>query len=74
MDKKTWTGIFLGLTAFVIGLEVYAANDNSANTIPWTTYIINHIPYEITFALIIGLSGWLIVHFLRWYGIIEQKK
>lgn len=72
-SKKMWGFGFLGITAVAIALEVFAATDNNANTIPWTSYIVNYVPYEITFLVIGGLATWLIVHFLRWYGIIYKK-
>jgi hypothetical protein len=58
-----WRIAFLGLTGLVIGMELFAACDGSADTEPWTTLVVRHIPGEVTAALIGGLSLWLVVHF-----------
>lgn len=65
--RRAWTTGFLGLTALVIGLEIWAAADASPDTVPWTDYITAHVPGEATAAAIGTLSAWLAVHFFRRY-------
>ncbi|MEV0646113.1 hypothetical protein AB0I28_12685 [Phytomonospora sp. NPDC050363] len=69
MTKATvWRTLFLGLTAVVIGLEVWGSFDGDDATDPWTDLIVRHVPGEITALLIAGLAGWLAVHFgLRYW-------
>lgn len=67
MKRKLWPWVFLGLTSVVVGLEVFASTDGNEDTVPWTDYIVAHIPEEVTFAAIGGLSLWLVVHFWRRY-------
>lgn len=68
-----WTAAFLGVTATAIGMELYAANDSSADTIPWTTYIATWIPEPVTVGLIALLISWLPAHFTEAY-INRRKK
>jgi hypothetical protein len=66
--KNVWRWAFLGLTALVILMELFASFDGSANTDPWTELIVTYIPAEIAFAAIGALCLWLIVHFgLRYW-------
>ena len=73
ISKKTWITTFLSITGLAIAFEIFAVTNPNDNFIPWTQMIVENIPYELTFLVIFGLGGWLIVHFLRWYGIIKQK-
>ena len=70
--KTKWTIGFLSVTALAIVMEVIAATDSNPDTVPWTTLIVDHVPYEFTFLVIGGMSVWLMIHFLRWYGIIKE--
>ena len=58
-----WRTGFLGLTALVIGMEVLAARDSSADTEPWTTLVVRHVPWEVTAAVIGALALWAPAHF-----------
>jgi len=60
--------VFLGLTALVLGMEVWASVDGDPETDPWTDLIVQYIPGEVTAVLIGGLALWLPVHFgLRYW-------
>lgn len=73
--RLAWGGAFLGLTAVVIILELFASFDDSDNTVPWTDYIVQYIPGEVTAVLIGGLCLWLPVHFgLRYYKQHKEAK
>lgn len=63
-----WRIAFLGLTAVVLGMEVWASADGDADTYPWTDLIVRHVPGEVTALAIAGLAGWLAVHFWRRYA------
>lgn len=58
-----WRTLFLGLTAVVIGMEIWASADGDPDTDPWTDLIVRHIPGEVAALAIAGLCGWLSVHF-----------
>jgi hypothetical protein len=58
-----WRIAFLGLTAVVLGLEIWASADGNPNTDPWTDLLVRHVPAEIMFAAIGALSLWLGIHF-----------
>lgn len=63
-----WRIAFLGLTAVVLGMEIWASADGDADTDPWTDLIVRHIPGELTALAIGGLMVWLGVHFgLRYW-------
>jgi len=59
--------VFLGLTALVLGMEVFASFDGNPDTRPWTEEIVDFVPGEVAAVGIGGLSLWLIVHFARRY-------
>jgi hypothetical protein len=58
-----WRILFLGLTAIVIGMEIWASADGDPNTRPWTDEIVGVVPMEVTFALIGALVLWVPIHF-----------
>jgi hypothetical protein len=58
-----WRALFLGLTALVVGMEIWASADGDPDTDPWTDLITDYVPAEVTFALIGALVLWLPVHF-----------
>lgn len=58
-----WRTSFLGLTAVVVGMEVWASADGDEQTDPWTDLIVTYMPGEVTALAVAGLSGWLAVHF-----------
>lgn len=63
-----WRIGFLGLTAVVLGMEIWASADGNPDTDPWTDLIVRHVPGEVTALAIAGLAGWLGVHFgLRYW-------
>ena len=67
--KLNWrNGVFLGLTAAAIGVELLHSFDGDGNTNAWTEFIVAYVPPEIAALAIAGLSGWLVVHFgTRYY-------
>lgn len=66
--RAAWRAVFLGLTVFVLGMEVWASADGDPETEPWTDLIIQYIPGEVAAVLIGGLMLWLPVHFgLRYW-------
>ncbi|MFD0558142.1 hypothetical protein FB566_3437 [Stackebrandtia endophytica] len=75
MTKRAWWSVaFLGLTGVVIGMEVWASVDSDPETVPWTDYIVQYIPVEISALLIGGLSLWLVIHFGRRYWRKHNQK
>lgn len=58
-----WRLAFLGLTALVIGMEVWASVDGDPDTRPWTDEIVSAIPAEVAFAGIGALMLWVPLHF-----------
>lgn len=68
MSQRSWWRVaFLGLTAVVLGMEVFAAVDGNEQTDPWTDLIVTYIPGELFALAFTGLAGWLGVHFGRRY-------
>lgn len=66
--RGRWVIGFLGVTAAGIVAELVASFDGSADTVPWTDLIVEHIPGEVTAAVIGALILWLPVHFgLRYW-------
>lgn len=74
MNRVAWWRLgFLGLTAAVLGMEIFASVDNNPDTDPWTELIVTYIPGEVTALAIAGLAGWLAVHFgLRYWRKREE--
>lgn len=69
MTQRGWWRVsFLGLTALVLGMEVFASVDGNPETEPWTDLLVSYVPGEFTFAAIGALVLWLPVHFgLRYW-------
>ena len=66
--RTAWRTVFLGLTALVLGMEVFASFDGNPDTRPWTDEIVEFVPGEVAAVGIGGLSLWLVVHFgLRYH-------
>lgn len=65
--RNRWRAAFLGLTALVIVLELFASFDGDPNTDPWTDLIVTYVPAEVTAVAIGGLCLWLVVHFTLRY-------
>ena len=63
MSNRVWVAGFLGLTAVVVGAELWASFDGDPDTAPWTDLIVRYIPAEVTFAAIGALVLWLPIHF-----------
>jgi hypothetical protein len=64
MTRKGWfSSVFLGLTAAVVGMELWAAGDGDPDTRTWTEHIVTYVDYEITTVAIGALVLWLPVHF-----------
>lgn len=57
-----WRVAFLGLTALVIGLEIWASVDGDPTTRPWTDEIVDHVPWEVAAVLVGALLLWLPAH------------
>lgn len=60
-----WT--FLAVTTAAVGMELWAANDKSADTEPWTYLIATCVPQAVTIAAITWLTSWLGPHFEHAY-------
>lgn len=60
--------MFLGLTAVVLGMELFASFDGNTETEPWTGLIVDYVPDEVTFAAIGALILWLPIHFAIRYA------
>jgi hypothetical protein len=72
--KRVWTVAFLGLTAVLIGAEVWSSTDGNPSTVPWTDYVTRFVPEEVTYALLGALLLWAPYHFWRRYRRREQAK
>jgi hypothetical protein len=72
--RRYWRWIFLGGTATILGLEGLAALDPHPETEPWTHFVTEYIPEEVTFIIIGGLSFWLFKHFTLHYEKKRQAK
>lgn len=75
MSKAGWRWAFLGLTAVVLGMEVWAGFDGNPDTDPWTDLVVAYIPGEVTALALGGLSVWLFAHFgIRYWRKHQAKK
>lgn len=73
--RAGWRWVFLGLTGFVVGMELVAGFDRSDDTEAWTDLIVAFVPGEVTALAVAGLSGWLVVHFgLRYWRKHQAEK
>lgn len=64
--------VFLGLTALVLGMEIWFSADGNPNTEPWTVLIVDHFDGELIISAIGALTAWLFAHFI--VRIIEKRK
>lgn len=69
--RAIWTIVFLGITGAAVGMELLAAFDNSPDTVPWTSYLIQ-LPWWILIPLALALSVWLPIHL--WISKKRQAK
>lgn len=71
-----WRLAFLGLTAVVLGMEVWAGFDKpGAQTDAWTDMIVRWVPGEVTALVLGGLAVWLAVHFgTRYFKKAKESK
>jgi hypothetical protein len=68
MSKRAvWVTGFLSVTALAVGAELWAALDDSPDTVPWTNLIAQYVPWPITAAAIAILVAWLPTHFIHAY-------
>lgn len=66
--RNWWRIGFLGLTALVVAMELWASFDSNPDTDPWTDLIVAYVPAEVTIAAVGALVLWLPVHFgLRYW-------
>ncbi len=64
MTRRTaWTVAFLTVTAGAVGMELWAALDNSPDTVAWTDLIAENVPRPVTMAAVALLVAWLPAHF-----------
>lgn len=61
--RNGWRVVFLGATAAVLGMEVWASVDGDARTEPWTALIIRYVPWEVAAALVGAGVLWVPLHF-----------
>lgn len=66
-EKWTWRIGFLSLTAGAIAAELWAIWDHDGNTEPWTSLIVDHVPWQATLAVFGALLLWLPAHFIVAY-------
>lgn len=66
--RSLWTASFLTITLTALGMELWAANDRSSDTQPWTSLIVHNIPAALTMAAIGVLVTWLPSHFSHEYA------
>jgi hypothetical protein len=71
-----WRLAFLGLTAVVLGMEVWAGFDSdAAQTDAWTDMIVRWVPGEVTALVLGGLTVWLAAHFgIRYWNKAKENK
>jgi hypothetical protein len=65
--KRVWPFAFLGLTAVLVGAEIWASADGNSSTVPWTDYLVRYVPEEVVYALLGALLLWAPFHFWRRY-------
>ncbi len=65
--KLKYTLVMLGAVLAALGVEVWFAFDRNESTPPITDIVVANVPREITVAFIVGLCGWLLVHFNERY-------
>jgi hypothetical protein len=69
MTRRTWwTPVFLTLTATAVGMELWAAWDNTPDTVPWTYLAVRYLPEAVTTAAVGALVSWLPTHFRQAYA------
>lgn len=74
MTRAGWRWAFLGLTAVVLGMEVWAGFDGNDQTDPWTDLLVAYVPMEVTFAAIGALVLWLPTHFaIRYWRKAKER-
>jgi hypothetical protein len=67
MSKRAaWVTAFLAVTALAVGGELWAAFDNSPNTVPWTE-LLTDLPWWVTMPAALLLAVWLPLHLIYWY-------
>jgi hypothetical protein len=71
--RRVWPFAFLGLTAVLVGAEVWAATDHNPSTVPWTDYLLR-LPEEAVYALLGALLLWLPYHLWRRFRRREKAK
>jgi hypothetical protein len=65
--RAIWTAGFLSVTALAVGMELWAAWDNSPDTVPWTDLIAENVPRPVTMWAVGLLVAWLPAHFVWAY-------
>lgn len=65
--RGVWIAGFLGVTAGALTAECWASWDTDPDTVPWTELIVTYVPDELALFVIVGLIGWVPVHFVRRY-------
>jgi hypothetical protein len=73
MTRGQWRAVFLGSTAAVVAMELWAANNGNPDTEAWTTLACDHLPKELVWFLVAGTAGWLPVHFWMAYQRRQTK-
>jgi uncharacterized membrane protein YuzA (DUF378 family) len=69
MTRQTgWLVLFLTATGLAVGGELWAAFDNSSNTVPWTE-LLTDLPWWVSIPAATLLSSWLVPHLITWYRL-----
>ena len=55
--------VFLAVTVAAVGMELWAANDTSRDTEPWTQLAVDHLPAGLITLAVGALTAWLGPHF-----------
>lgn len=67
MKRTIWIAAFLAVTLAAVGMELWAALDQSGNTVSWTELISQYVPEAIATFAIAALIAWLPGHFAHAY-------
>jgi uncharacterized membrane protein YeaQ/YmgE (transglycosylase-associated protein family) len=65
--RTAWVTGFLSVTLLAVGMELWAAWDNSPDTVPWTDLIAENVPKPLTMWVVGLLVAWLPAHFVWAY-------
>jgi ribose/xylose/arabinose/galactoside ABC-type transport system permease subunit len=70
--RSWWIAVFLTVTALAVGGELWAAFDDSPDTVPWTDLILD-LPVPVWALAVAALVVWLPIHLVVYYRRRARK-